>query len=293
MCSRDICELFSNSRQVIDIIVVTKDDVVSLVKTLDSLAEFSDLRQFFNVLIIDASKSCADAVLKCVKSYQSLLQVQLTIQDGLGIFSAMNQGVKLAQADWIQFVNSGDQSINLDRLIGRLLSFDSSSCNGLIGLAEVRDSRENFISIAPYVMPNNPQTLRLLNQRFPALFSICHQSVVFSRSFHLKNAYPVVSIGADQHVVRNLMSDYFCTVDFLISRFYTGGISSSLPNSLSRLKKQLSSAIVMKQYRRILFLSLKYILSFFVSDAGLDSARKWRFKVFAPLIRFLRLLPIK
>lgn len=103
----------------------------------------------FNLIVIDDGSS--DNTLNCLKKYKENNKVKIVIQENMGVSTARNQGLLLAEGDYICFVDADDyvEKTYLEDLINGLNSF-----NGDIDMAVVnimnKDLDGNLISKSNY-----------------------------------------------------------------------------------------------------------------------------------------------
>lgn len=92
--------------QLLDIITVTKNDLAGIASTIKSTEKFracSGVRQ----IIVDSSSEDIGAKVKSLAEVTS--NVKYVWQDPHGIAAAFNLGLKLAESEWVWFLNGGDQ----------------------------------------------------------------------------------------------------------------------------------------------------------------------------------------
>ena len=90
----------------LDIITITRDDIASFVRTIDST---KSLREDFNInqIIIDSSiKSTGNKIKKIAMQNKN---TSYYWQNPSGISSAFNYGLSLSKETWIWFLNGGDE----------------------------------------------------------------------------------------------------------------------------------------------------------------------------------------
>ena len=87
----------------VTIITVVKNDERFILRTLNSIEK----QNYNNIEYIIIDGKSTDHTLSKIKSFKKKNQIIISEQD-LGIYDAMNKGIKLASGDIIGFCNSGD-----------------------------------------------------------------------------------------------------------------------------------------------------------------------------------------
>src|SRR3954447_11488384 len=94
------------------VITVCKNASESITATIDSLS--SQSYRDFEYLIIDGAST--DGTLETVRQNTGGFITHIVSEPDAGIYDAMNKGIKLAQGDWIYFLNAKDRFANKDVL---------------------------------------------------------------------------------------------------------------------------------------------------------------------------------
>lgn len=111
----------------ISVITITKNNADGLKKTMASLKALPD-QSLFEWIIIDGRS--ADETGQ-VLAEAALTGARVSQETGTGIYSAMNDGIKMAAGSWILFLNAGDQLIGKDLPLQELISQRSDMICGL------------------------------------------------------------------------------------------------------------------------------------------------------------------
>lgn len=159
----------SNRDQLLTIVTIVKDHADGLQATYESI-----LRQTYQELelcIIVAESS--DGTLPLAKSMaKSDSRVRVFLQEGVGIYSAMNMGLQVASGQFIWFMNAGDQFSTPQVLDAALKEMLTTASGLLIGGYQVvrgkKDSRYAF----------SKKRISEINFAFNRR-SGCHQSMLF------------------------------------------------------------------------------------------------------------------
>lgn len=197
--------------------------VITVVKVIDSSFELT-----MNS-ILGQSTSNYQWIIKSLGPFQNdLLKKQLQKNsrvriiecDDTGIYDAMNQGLNLADGNYVYFLNSGDQlySACTFEFIEHILS--EGRLNVVYGGYEIEGE--------PIGYP------RSLTEFFFARTALCHQAYFAKREMLLRaGGFNLnYSILADHAILLEAMDDVVasnCRVDFKISRIPKMGFSSTNP----------------------------------------------------------------
>lgn len=90
-------------RNKISVITVVFNDVAHIKETMESY--FSQTWEEKEYIVIDGGST--DGTADIISKYADRLAYWCSEPDG-GIFDAMNKGIKYAEGDWINILNSGD-----------------------------------------------------------------------------------------------------------------------------------------------------------------------------------------
>ena len=225
------------------IVTITKNDLSGLVRTLNSLPCGDSYHSLLSIHIVNGCPDDHAAISNIIDKYPFSKNISLHNQQSTGLFQAMNEGLFASSTPWIQFINSGDESRNLPRLLSYLSSVPSTQIDGVLGYSSVNTNSQS-IATAPLFFPSTRFKFSFYRKILPSLFSVCHQSVVFAREFHIANPYSPLSIGSDFVIISRLLKSNYSILPITLSNFYTDGVSSfhkSL-SQLSRLAEFASSA---------------------------------------------------
>lgn len=110
------------------VITVVFNDERKINKTIESVV--SQKNKSFEYIIIDGGST--DATLSIVQNYADKI-TQILSESDEGIYQAMNKGVRLANGEYIIFMNSGDTFVNADILNNVQSSFGSSQFDVVYG----------------------------------------------------------------------------------------------------------------------------------------------------------------
>lgn len=132
-------------KEVISIVTIVKNDAEGLNRTVDSVLSqgFAD----WELLIVVGEST--DSTLSIAKSLAIIdNRVRVLSQEGFGIYAAMNMGLKEARAQFICFMNAGDEFWNSSVLASAIREISSNSVGLVIGGYQVdqhgRDEKFSF-----------------------------------------------------------------------------------------------------------------------------------------------------
>lgn len=91
---------------ILNIITVTKDDIEGLKKTITSTKK---IREEFNIYQIIVDSSIGENKKEVINYLQNEKNTKYYWQEPSGVAAAFNFGLKNAEADWIWFLNGGDE----------------------------------------------------------------------------------------------------------------------------------------------------------------------------------------
>ena len=230
-------------------IILTKDNAQQLIATFASVISQKTTHLgtqssashyiFYEILIIDSSQvqvTIPWLMSKIIQhSHSDSLCFQINIAreyPPLGIYSAMNLGLKLSRGEALIFMNSGDlfyDSYSLQKLIYARQSFRSREGNWpriIFGQALIVPSSRCLPS---WLVPD----AKVFNiSKWLKLFAPNHQTMLVDSEWARQNHFTLNSPhGADLAWIRSAFS-LDCTYIYLrepIAKFMLGGISSKLP----------------------------------------------------------------
>ena len=92
----------------ISVIIVCKNEKDSIEKTIDSV--FSQTYKKFEIIVLDGNST--DGTLEILKNYRE--KIKLVMNEEKGIYSAMNEGIRLSTGDVLYFLNANDSLFSDD-----------------------------------------------------------------------------------------------------------------------------------------------------------------------------------
>lgn len=101
-CERNI--LVMNVKPRFSIITICYNSESTIGKTVESIEK--QKKDLFEFIVIDGLSS--DGTLKKVNKLKSKINIKIISEKDDGIYNAMNKGLKIAEGEWIIFINSDD-----------------------------------------------------------------------------------------------------------------------------------------------------------------------------------------
>lgn len=216
------------------IITITYNAENVLERTLKSV--FSQTNQNFEYIIIDGASK--DNTLKIAEKYGVK---NIFSEPDKGIYDAMNKGLKLANGEYVWFMNAGDQIFD-NEVVNKL--FESFEQNGDVYYSDtlIVDESNNPQGLRSKITPHQlPNPLRW--QDFEYGMVVCHQSFIARKSIcqpYLLNHHYSADIDWEINCLKASKNTFY--LDFTLSKYLTGGFSvknlkASLIDRFQILKK--------------------------------------------------------
>ena len=209
-------QLSKHSNPTLSIVTVNYNSGSGLAKTVDSISEF--FSQLNIELILVDGMSSDDSLLR-LEYKIDLFSVVISEKD-LGIYDAMNKGIKYAKGDWIWFLNSGDVALVSPQNILQYLLYDRENYNFLYC---------NFSTQLGRVVEQN----LTLKELFRGMIN--HQTIFYRRD--LIDCFDLsFGLGADfAHLLRYYSEIKHKKIDITVVKYDLNGKSSSF-NRSTRVK---------------------------------------------------------
>jgi putative colanic acid biosynthesis glycosyltransferase len=153
----------------VSIVTIVQDHAGGLSNTYESLATqlFEDWEM---IIIVGKSR---DSTLNVSHALQHLdKRVRVIAQSGIGIYTAMNQGIENSLGEYLWFMNAGDEFASNEVLSTAIGLISVSQVGLVIGGSQI--TKENFTKI--YSFP--PRNVSAFNFSFSRR-GCCHQAMIF------------------------------------------------------------------------------------------------------------------
>lgn len=227
----------------LSIITVNYNDGSSLRNTVESVLRFKEANDIdLEHVVVDGGST--DASLSLLQSF-NLPHLRYISEKDRGIYDAMNKGARMAEGDFLVFINSGDLLLNkkingLEALLTR-----TSADKSLAGLSF--DVKYNFKVFSLLI---KSRAVGLLAPKMPGI----HQGIVYKRGIFDAFPYSIdyKICGDYDHFSRILSSGLqISPVNETLSLLEAGGISTLKPYLLYQ-----ESVFITKKYFDLPFKNL-------------------------------------
>jgi hypothetical protein len=236
----------------IGIISCSKSDLSGLSRTLKSLNE---IRDEINELVLVLSDYSESEIITITNQSRNLMPKIIT-SEPLGIYAAMNRGLKELGTEFALFLNGGDEIIN-SKSLSKLLD-NMQGANWGYGSLEISTEESNVIRVHKFL------PYSITRHRF-SLNYVPHPSTILRRESILnKNCYnEKFTTAADQELILKFAIESSPRViPEPIARFYLGGKSTrsehEIVNDFQLISQNLFGyTLKSKTFDRILWKSIK------------------------------------
>lgn len=204
------------------IITVTYNAEEFIRETIESVIA----QEFKNYEIIFVDGSSTDNTLKIINEYRDVLcNVRIVSERDKGIYDAMNKGAKIANGEYIYYLNAGDYLVNSKVLLD-VADFISSNKNN--------NKEEKIIYHGEVVRNQNIVHYPLQYKEWKWIYLehayFCHQAIFASRSIFENYKFDIsYKVCADRDWLINVMRNggkYIYMKGIVIANYAEGGVSS-------------------------------------------------------------------
>ena len=206
----------------LSIITINFNNRAGLIRTIDSVLHqtFSD----YEWIVIDGHSN--DGSRELIEENSGHFAYWCSEPDN-GIYNALNKGIKHAQGEFIQFLNSGDWYHDKNTLERAMAIIESDQSNSDIYYGDMVQVNEGG-RLNPITYPNNPGLFFFL------YYNICHQATFYKLTLFNSNSYDEsFSIVSDWAMNVKLMFEgrIFKHIDLPIVYYDNTGRSSIADNN--------------------------------------------------------------
>ncbi|BAS67676.1 glycosyltransferase family 2 protein [Bathymodiolus septemdierum thioautotrophic gill symbiont] len=203
----------TSDKPLITVLTVVLNGVDFLEETIQNIA--NQTYENIEYIIIDGGST--DGTLDVIKKYESLVAQWISEPDE-GLYDAMNKGIDLASADWINIMNAGDKFYS-NKTISEI--FDGQLHNSDIIYGDMQLDREGVLQT------KKAHNLDILWKKV----AFCSQSAFISTQYFKQHKFNLqFSIAADfdffysAYFYHNAIFEYS---DTIIAIFLHGGVSNT------------------------------------------------------------------
>jgi glycosyltransferase involved in cell wall biosynthesis len=203
----------------VSIITVVFNGEKIIEKTMQSVLA----QTYSNIEYIIVDGKSTDNTLQIIEKYKDRISVVISEKDS-GLYDAMNKGLQVATGDYVWFMNGGDQINDADVLTN--LFSQNIDADIFYSDTNLIDESGKYLSLLSEIGHNNAPA-NLTHKSMQRGMVVCHQSFIAKKNitspFNLK-----YKISADiDWVIKCLKkSKKNYKLDFCLSKFMTGGVSS-------------------------------------------------------------------
>lgn len=240
----------------LSVVTVCYNDLSGLIKTYESLAiqESND----FEWVVVDGGSS--DGTVEFLADIDCSFESVWVSEKDSGIYDAMNKGFKLSSAGHIIFLNAGDVFYS-SNVVAKIYDFLKNNPESVI--------YGDYVMVCGKIeVERRARDVSYLNHSLPT----SHQAMFYPRSFFSSNTYDLTySVSSDYYYtcLAYKQGVSFIKVKLLISKFYTGGVSSINKNKVAfdmfRVQRDVMKLSflyrVFSFFRRFINMSLASLLS--------------------------------
>jgi glycosyltransferase involved in cell wall biosynthesis len=227
------------------VVTIVYNDVDEIENTIKSV--LSQTYPYIEYIIIDGGST--DGTVQTIKLYEEKIAYWHSKKDD-GIYDAMNKANKLANGDYIFFLNSGD-IFSTNNILEKIFSNLEKEYKLLAGRTNISYKNKNLDIVSP--PPNIFLTKK--SKTFSHQATFIHKSIYknFDYDLHYK-------ISADKeywYKIKNIDDFNVKFYDLVIAGFELGGVSNNHKNVLNR---RIEDLYIEYQYDKV---TLKKFLKYF------------------------------
>lgn len=221
-----------SKQNIISIIVVVRNEVITIAKTLKNIID-QDFKDF-ELIVIDGAST--DGTIDIIQSFNEDINIFISEKDK-NLYEAMNKGVDLASSEWVLFMNSND------------FFYDKNTLAYLNNKIRGNEGKSVFIGNSLIKYPN--YDIEILASKNPLQF--VHQATLYKKKLHETYGSYLVdkTITISDYIFFNQVpADEIQIMDQIISINTSGGISSAADSLFQKVSYDYSS----KKISRIKFI---------------------------------------
>lgn len=222
----------------LSVITVVLNERAGLERTIASVSTFSTLNPVFPVEHVVVDGASTDGSLELLSSINKS-NFRFTSEKDDGIYFAMNKGVLNAHFDYVLFINAGDLLIPQSIPESVAMKFEAGSSEALLaGFAF-----SAIYSIGIFSKAIHSRAYNKYSPKMPGL----HQGMVYKKDILLKHPFSgqFKICGDYENYLRLVQQNYFFEpIDLVLSKLFSGGVSSKRPALLYHESREITSRLV-------------------------------------------------
>lgn len=260
------------------IITVCYNDKEELQKTIQSVIAQTSIN--YEYIIIDGGS--IDGSVDIIKKYASKIDYWISEPDK-GVYSAMNKGIKIAQGEYMIFMNAGDTFYSND-ILEKVDKLNLQRDLAVGKASMVRNGKENSIVTPP----------REVTLGFWLYHSVIHQAAFMRTSMLKEKLYDeTLRIVSDW---KYMLEEYitrtytYQSIPFTICCFDTTGISSNNVkriNEREQVLKEILAPMIYAEYKKYAGLKPIYANSTFIESLNETFKFRTLYKFYSFIIPYI------
>ncbi len=213
----------------ISLITINRNNVNGLKKTFDSI--YSQTCKDFEYIIVDGGST--DGGIETIQKFDSsIIRLTWISEPDLGIYNAMNKGIRMATGEFLLFLNSGDW-LAADNVVENVLPHLNNDFEIISGELELIKSNNEKIKLFPPAF---------VNLNYCISSGLTHPNTFIKKALFEKYGYyneqnKIISDWEFFLIVCGLNRCNYKSIPVLVSCFAMDGVSSNNENILKQETK--------------------------------------------------------
>lgn len=202
----------------LSIVTVTKNNLLGLKKTINSLRFLNDLN-YEHIVIDGESTDGTNLFLTYLKTHIKFLS-----EKDLGPYDGMNKGVKQCTGNWVLFLNAGDELVSAEALKNLLETADKNGCDVAYGDHLYKDKLIKADCIHTLHTQLLAGDVKSWLRHHP-----CHQSIIAKKTILIKRPFNLkYQIAAEWEWLEICRQEKYVVryIPGAVANYEAGGLSS-------------------------------------------------------------------
>jgi len=237
----------------VTIITVVYNGIDFLEDTIKSVIA----QKYENIEYIIIDGGSTDGTLDIIKKYEEHISLWISEPDK-GIYDAMNKGIRLANGEWINFLNAGDSYVNAD-VLSKIFSSNLDKYTLIYGDIIAIKENGKLLNIKAVDLKNDCSIIDGMK--------VCHQAIFYNRAI-LDNYDEKLKLKAEwKHLIKITRHEKFLPkrFDFPFVYYTVGGVGAQ---QLKLNQKEFRQVFLdmyglkkyLKYYPKFIFRNIKRII---------------------------------